>query len=59
MKKRITALVLAVVLIIGMSCVGAFAKDDVTEVSIDNIYKLTYLAWRALRMPSLRQTRPP
>ncbi len=42
MKKRITALVLAVVLIIGMSCVGAFAKDDVTEVSIDNIYKLTY-----------------
>ncbi|MBQ1333749.1 MAG: TolC family protein, partial [Clostridia bacterium] len=42
MKKRITALVLAVVLIISMSCVGAFAKDDVTEVSIDNIYKLTY-----------------
>ena len=42
MKKRIAALCLAVVLLVCVSCVGAFAKDNVVEVSVDNIYKLTY-----------------
>lgn len=41
MKKKIISFLLAITMILSMSCMGALAADEQKEISVDNIYQIT------------------